>query len=205
MDEHIIITIGRQFGSGGKGVANIISKKLGIPVYDSEILAESAQESGFSKELFERSDERKNLFSLASIFGANRYGGANSSGISDNDLFRIQGEVIRRIAKKGSAIFVGRASDYVLRDLDTLDVFLCAPMEVRRRIVAAREGMTENEAEVFINKKERRRREYYNYLTFGDNWGVASNYDLCIDSSILGLDETADLIITFARKKGLLK
>ena len=118
-------------------------------------------------------------------------------------MFRIQSETIRSLAEKGSAIFVGRASDFVLRDKDSIDVFLTSPLEVRKRFVAVREGFSEAEAEDLILKREKEREAYYNYITFG-NWGVASNYDLCIDSSILGFEGTADLIIEFARKRGYL-
>ena len=200
---HVIINIGRQFGSGGKAVAHILSEKLGIPVYDNEIITEAARESGFSRELFERSDEKKRSLSLSSLFSSNRYGHFSDNYINDSDLFRIQSETIRRIASQGSAIFVGRASDFVLRDMDCIDVFLTSPLEVRKHFVAEREGISPEEAEQMILKREKEREAYYNYITFG-NWGVASNYDLCIDSSTLGFEGTAELIIEYARKKGYL-
>ena len=128
MARKILISIGRQFGSGGKAVAQILGEKLGIPVYDQEILAEAARESGFSRELFEHSDEKKRSFSLSSLFSSNRYGHFNDNFINDADLFRIQSETIRTLAQKGSAVFVGRASDFVLRDFDCLDVFLTSPL-----------------------------------------------------------------------------
>ena len=200
MAKKILITIGRQFGSGGKAVAHILGHKLGIPVYDNELIDEAAKKSGFSKELFEGSDEKKRPFSLSSIFSSNRYGHFSDNYINDADLFRIQSETIRSLAEKGSAIFVGRASDFVLRDMDSVDVFLTSPREVRKAFVAGREGITPEAAEELIQKREKEREAYYNYLTFG-NWGVASNYDLCIDSSLLGFEGTADLIIEFIRKK----
>ena len=200
MGHKIIINIGRQFGSGGKAVARILGEKLGIPVYDNEIITEAARESGFSRELFEQSDEKKRPFSLSSIFSSNRYGHFSDNYINDADLFRIQSETIRSLAEKGSAIFVGRASDFVLRDMGSIDVFLTSPLEVRKGFVAEREGITPEAAGEMILKREKEREAYYNYLTFG-NWGVASNYDLCIDSSLLGFEGTADLIIEFIRKK----
>jgi cytidylate kinase len=203
MAKKILITIGRQFGSGGKAVAHILGHKLGIPVYDNELIDEAAKKSGFSKDLFEGSDEKKRPFSLSSIFSSNRYGHFSDNYINDADLFRIQSETIRSLAEKGSAIFVGRASDFVLRDMNCIDVFLTAPLEVRKRFVSQREGISPEEAEEMILKREKEREAYYNYLTFG-NWGVASNYDLCIDSSILGFEGTADLIIEYARKRGYL-
>ena len=203
MGHPVIINIGRQFGSGGKAVAQILSDKLGIPVYDNEIITEAARESGFSRELFEQSDEKKRSLSLSALFSSSRYGHFSDNYINDSDLFRIQSETIRRIASQGSAIFVGRASDFVLRDMDCIDVFLTSPLEVRKRFVAGREGISLEKAEEMILKREKEREAYYNYLTFG-NWGVASNYDLCIDSSVLGFEGTADLIIEYARKRGYL-
>ncbi len=203
MAKKILITIGRQFGSGGKAVAHILGHKLGIPVYDNELIDEAAKKSGFSKDLFEGSDEKKRPFFLSSIFSSNRYGHFSDNYINDADLFRIQSETIRSLAEKGSAIFVGRASDFVLRDMGSIDVFLTSPLEVRKAFVAEREGITPEAAGEMILKREKEREAYYNYLTFG-NWGVASNYDLCIDSSILGFEGTADLIIEYARKRGYL-
>ncbi len=203
MAKKILITIGRQFGSGGKAVAHILGHKLGIPVYDNELIDEAAKKSGFSKDLFEGSDEKKRPFFLSSIFSSNRYGHFSDNYINDADLFRIQSETIRSLAEKGSAIFVGRASDFVLRDMNCIDVFLTAPLEVRKRFVSQREGISPEEAEEMILKREKEREAYYNYISFG-NWGVASNYDLCIDSSILGFEGTADLIIEYARKRGYL-
>lgn len=201
--EHTIINVGRQFGSGGKRVASALSEKLGIPVYDNELIAEAAEQSGYSKDLFTKSDERKSVFTLSNIFGTtNRYS-VGESYLNDNQLFKMQSEVIRNIAAKGSAIFVGRAADYVLRDMECLDVFISAPMEDRKKMVAEREGISLEAAESMIVKKDRKRQDYYNFFTFG-NWGVASNYDLCIDTSILGIEGTADFIIDFGRKSGLI-
>ena len=199
-----IINIGRQFGSGGRRVAAALGVRLDIPVYDNELIAEAAQKSGFSKDLFLQRDEHKSNFTLSNLFGSiNRYGSADSF-LNDNRLFKIQSDVILELAQQGPAIFVGRASDYVLREMDCLDVFITAPLELRIKDVAEREGISLDEAESMIAKRDRDREAYYNYLTFG-NWGVASNYDLCIDSSILGIEGTADFIVDFGRKCGLIK
>lgn len=204
MENKIIITIGRQFGSGGKAVADALGKKLGIPVYDSELIKKAAQDSGFSAEVFVEKDEKRSFLSFASIFG-NGFGSGDDNYMSDAELFRIQSETIMRIAEQGSAIIVGRCSDYILRERkDTLDVFLTSPEEVRAQRVSERAGIPYEKALEMIGKKDRTREEYYNYFTFG-NWGVASSYDLCIDSSILDIEGTADLIIDFARKCGKLR
>ena len=203
MKKDIIITIGRQFGSGGKCVAEVLGRKLGIPVYDQELIMKAAQESGFSAEFFEQSDEKRRFFSLSSIF-ATAYSSETENYMSDKGLFRIQCETIRNIAGQGSAVIVGRCSDYVLRDMDNkLDVFLTSPLEKRAARVAERQGIDYAKAMETVEREDRNREEYYNYYTFG-NWGVASNYDLCIDSDKLGDEGTADMIIEFARRAGLL-
>ena len=203
MKKDIIITIGRQFGSGGKCVAEVLGRKLGIPVYDQELIMKAAQESGFSAEFFEQSDEKRRFFSLSSIF-ATAYSSETENYMSDKGLFRIQCETIRNIAAQGPAVIVGRCSDYVLRDMENkLDVFLTSPLEKRAARVAERQGIDYAKALETVEREDRNREEYYNYYTFG-NWGVASNYDLCIDSDKLGDEGTADMIIEFARKAGLL-
>ena len=191
MDKHIIINVGRQFGSGGKSVAVALGGKLGVKVYDNELILKAAAESGFSQEIFRRSDEQKRIVAL----------GFQTSGLNDREIFRIQSDVIRNIAGGSSAIFVGRASDYVLRDMDCLDVFITAPDENRKARISERLKVSREEAAKLIAKTDKARESYYNFFTFS-HWGVASNYDLCIDSSILGIEGTADFIIDFARRAG---
>ena len=199
MDRHIIINIGRQFGSGGKAIAKILSSRLGIPLYDNELITEAAKRSGFSPELFLRSDEKRNIFSMYSFFTTLNYDPGTNS-IGDNELFKIQSDTIRGIAQKEEAIFVGRCSNYILRDMDCLDVFITAPLEKRIDRVSEREGISREEARSFILKKEKARQTYYNYFTFGD-WGVASNYDMCMDSTLLGIEGCADVILDVVSRK----
>lgn len=197
MEEHIIINIGRQFGSGGKSVAEALGRKLGLQVYDNELILKAAEKSGISPEVFSRSDESKHFFKLGSIFSSNRFGSYTQSGINDGALFKIQSDAIREIAASGSAIFVGRVSDYVLRDMRCLDVFITAPLEERITRVSSRMNLTRDEAEKLIRRKDKERKSYYDFFSFGDNWGQAANYDLCIDSGIRGIEGTADFIIEF--------
>ncbi len=200
--DKLIINIGRQFGSGGKCVAVEIGKKLDIKVYDNTLISKAAQESGFSQDFFRDRDEKRNLLSFFTMPAP--YSNNSESYLSDNGLFKMQSSTIRNIAEAGSAIIVGRCSDYILRDYDcTLDVFITAPMKDRIKRVADRLEISEEKAESMIVKKDKNREAYYNYFTFG-NWGVASNYDLCIDSSILGIEGTADFIIDFAVRSGLI-
>lgn len=156
-DKKLIINVGRQFGSGGKLVALALGKKLGIPVYDQELISKAAEQSGFSKELFAKSDEKRNLLALSSfIVDVGRFGSADNY-VSDNQLFVIQSNVIRSIADKGSAIFIGRCADYILRDRPCLDVFISASDEVRIKRVAERMGITPEQAESLMQKKEDRK------------------------------------------------
>lgn len=193
MQKKIIINIGRQYGSGGRRVAEALGARLSIPVYNNEIITEAARKSGFSPEIFKKKEEKKKFFNLFS-----------DNYINDDEIFRIQSEVIRDIAEKGSAIFVGRASDYVLRDMDCLDVFLSCPLEMRKNFIARRRSVTPDEAILLCQKEDKERESYYNFFTFG-NWGMASNYDLCLDTSILGIEGTADFIIEFGRKRGYIE
>ena len=201
--DKIIINVGRQFGSGGKLVAIELGKKLGIPVYDNELITKAAESSGFSPDVFKIKDEKRNMFPVSSFFATPFGTGKNF--LNGENLFMIQSSVIREIGEKESAVIEGRCADYILRDMDcTIDVFITAPLEVRIKTVSQRMNLSREKAVDLIEKTDRKRETYYNYYTFG-NWGVASNYDLCMDSSILGIEGTADCIIDFAVRAGILK
>ena len=203
MENRIIINLGRQFGSGGKQVALELGRKLGINVYDNELITKAAESSGFSPDVFMKKDEKRNLFPVSSFFATQTFGSPKNY-LNGENLFQIQSSVIRDIAEKESAVIVGRCADYILRDLDcTVDVFITAPRETRISMIMDRMQISREKAEDLIEKTDRKRETYYNYYTFG-NWGVASNYDLCVDSSILGIEGTADYIIDFAVRAGIL-
>ena len=202
--DHTVITIGRQFGSGGGMVGLEIGKRLGIPVYDNELISRAAEESGFARELFTRSDEKRSLFSFSGFFAPWRAMNGSERFLGDDALFQIQSDVIREIAEKGPAVLIGRCSDYILRDMETLDVFVSAPMDYRIRRICEREGLAEKEAEDLIRRKDKTRSTYYNYYTLG-TWGEAARYDLCLDSSILGIEGTAEQIIAFGRAAGRIR
>lgn len=199
-----IINVGRSFGSGGGFVAKAIGTKLGIPVYDNELISKVAEESGYSKGLFAKGEEKRSLFSVSSFFASGRLSYSDSGYVNDNVMFRIQSEVIRSIAERGDAIIIGRCADYILRDLKCLDVFICAPLEFRVSRLVESEKISPEEAEDLIRRKDRTRETYYNYYTFGA-WGTASNYDLCVDSSVLGIEGTADYIIDFGMRAGYIR
>lgn len=203
MENRIIINLGRQFGSGGKQVALELGRKLGINVYDNELITKAAESSGFSPDVFMKKDEKRNLFPVSSFFATQTFGSPKNY-LNGENLFQIQSSVIRDIAEKESAVIVGRCADYILRDLDCkVDVFITAPRETRISMIMDRMKISREKAEDLIEKTDRKRETYYNYYTFG-NWGVASNYDLCVDSSILGIEGTADYIIDFAVRAGIL-
>lgn len=202
--DKLIICIGRRVGAGGKRVASLLGQRLSLPVYDNELIAEAARKSGFSASLFKESDEKRHFSLIGSLFGSNRYGSFTGNAINEGELFRLQGEAIRGLAEKGSCIFVGRASDYILREMSgVVSVFLTAPASVRAEELARRENIDRQQAEGQIRKRDKARENWYNLYTFG-TWGDSSQYDLCIDTSKTGIDGAAELICRFAALRGLL-
>jgi len=201
-DKHIIICIGRQLGSGGHDIARMLAMDFHAKYYDRELLNLAARESGFSEKVFERSDEQKGFFkSLFNIQTPHIGSGMYKSGISQESLFQFQSDAIRKAAQEGSCVFVGRCADYVLRDMpNAVRVFVTASMRYRIDQVLAHQEMTPQQAKRFILNAENHRATYYNYYT-GKKWGAAESYDLCIDSSILGMVETEKLIAAFIRKR----
>jgi len=201
---HTIINVGRSFGSGGGYVGQAVAQKLGIPFYDNELISKASEEKGYSPNLFDDAERKRSIFSFSSFFSSGRMSYLENAYVNDDILFKVQSEVIRSIAEKGDAVIIGRCADYILRDLPCLNVFVTGPEDYRIRRLTETEGLTPAEAEKLMRKKDRTREAYYNYYTMGA-WGQASNYHLCLDSSILGIDGTAQAIIDFGRKAGLVK
>ncbi len=199
-----IINVGRSFGSGGGYVGQAIASKLGIPFYDNELISKAAQESGYSPSIFEGGEKKRSIFSVSSFFASGRMSYLDNTYMNDDILFKVQSDVIRKIGEGGDAVIIGRCADYILRDLPCLNVFVTGPEEYRIERIVKNEGISEEDAEKLIRKKDRIRETYYNYYTMG-SWGSASNYHLCVDSSVLGIEGTADYIIEFGRKAGLVK
>lgn len=198
-----IINVGRSFGSGGGYVGQAVAEKLGIPFYDNELISKACEESGYSKDLFAGGEVKRSIFSASSFFTSGRLSYMDGAYVSEDLLFKAQSEVIRSIADKGDAVIIGRCADYILRDRPCLNVFIDGPVEYRIKRLVENERMTAEEAEKLIRKKDRTRETYYNYYTFGQ-WGQASNYHLCLDSSVLGIEGTADFIIEFGKRAGLI-
>ncbi|MCR5241413.1 MAG: cytidylate kinase-like family protein [Prevotella sp.] len=200
----IIICIGRQLGSGGHDIGRMLALDFQAKYYDREILNLAAKESGFSERFFEQNDERKGF--LRSLFNIQtpHLGGDGSiyrSSNTQDNLFQFQSEAMKKAAAQESCVFVGRCADYILRDQPNLvTVFITAPLEFRIRQVMNKEGITETMALKKIQQGEDQRANYYNYYT-GKKWGHATGYDLCIDSSILGLTTTEKFIADFIRKR----
>lgn len=195
----LIINIGRQLGSGGRAIGRRLADALNLDYFDKEILDMAARESGFCTEIFERSDEHKGFFqtffgNVAPVFGhtAEFY----QSQISDENLFRLQSEAIRKAAAEGrGGVFIGRCADYVLRDYpNCLNIFISANADERISAIVKRQHVTPDEARKLMSQGDERRRSYYNYYATG-KWGEAANYHLCINSSLLGVERTAEFIL----------
>ena len=177
----IIINVGRQLGSGGRDIAKMLAERFGCKYYDRELLNLAAKESGFSEKFFEQNDEQKGFFKSLFHLNVPFMGSANfyRNELSQESLFKFQSDAIRRAADEGPCVFVGRCADYVLRDYDNrVDVFVTANLADRIARVCSRLGC--------------------------DEWGHSASYDLCVNSSLLGLEGTAGFIAEFvSRRLGL--
>lgn len=206
MGNKFVINIGRQLGSGGKEIGEKLAKRLDISFYDKELINLASKESGLCKELFEKADEKPSQTIVSSFLGA-RFSLFTDSSISyanylSNDaLFKIQSDVIRKLAAEKSCLFVGRCADYILRDYPhTANIFITSSKEERIKRLRKENQLTEEEAKELMHRTDKKRSEYYNYYSY-KTWGAASTYHLCIDSSILGIDNTVLFIEEFAKKK----
>ena len=195
--KHFIINIGRQLGSGGRSIADILAHHYDITAYDRKLIELAAKESGLSQEFFENADEKKSHGFFHSIF-SNRAAanalGSNDSYLSNDALFKVQSDIIRELAEKESCIFIGRCADYILRDHPYhINLFFTANLEDRVARMANEKGITIEQAEELIERTDRRRADYYNYYS-GKTWGAAESYDLCINTSHLGFEVTAEML-----------
>lgn len=200
----IIINIGRQIGSGGRIIAQMLAEEFDARFYDKELLDLAAEESGFSKKFFEQNDEQKGFFRHRfnlhlPLVGEQSFYGNN---FSQESLYKFQSDAVRKAADEvGNVVFVGRTADYVLRDRqDVVNVFITANLEERITTIMERHAFSHDEARKYIENKESARASYYNYYT-GKRWGHSASYDLCINSSLLGLEGTKAFIAEFIRKR----
>lgn len=191
------ITIGRQYGSGGRNIGKDVAEKLGIPIYDSELITLASQKSGISAEYIETLDEKGTASFFHSLV-TSPMGMAipNYYNLTTNDqIFFLQSDIIKELAKKGDCIFVGRCADYILEGEDNLSVFIHAPIEYRKEEIAKRYKISGEEALSKLNQIDKKRKVYYNHYT-SKKWGDAENYNLAIDSSRITHDKIVDIIIS---------
>ncbi len=203
-EKDFVIVIGRQFGSGGREIGRRIAEKLGIPYFDKNLLAEAAKAFGFDKDVLADADEKRPSF-IRTFLGSS-YGNTSDFGcwgsLSPDALYDVQSRVIGRICHVGPCVIVGRTADYIARELTNLfSVFIHSPEAHRaRRIVMRNDAADEAEAIRIAKKADSKRESYYNYYT-GRRWGAASNYHLSLDASMLSMEETVDLIISFLKAR----
>lgn len=203
MQKNIVITIARQYGSGGRTVGEMLAQKLNIHYYDKELMKLASDDSGINEALFVNADEKLKNTSLFRI-AQNVYSGEllppESDDFTSNDnLFNYQAKIIRMLAEEESCVIMGRCADYVLKDYDNvLSVFVHAPHDFCMKQAGEKHSMSEKELERFVAKTDRRRADYYKYHT-GREWTDARNYDLCLDSSKLGFERCVEEIIAYMK------
>ncbi|MDO4511390.1 MAG: cytidylate kinase-like family protein [Bacteroidales bacterium] len=204
-NKNYAIVIGRQFGCGGREIGKMVAEKLGIAYYDSELLIETAKQSGVAKEFFEAKDEKSPSFfsgmiSLTLGFNSGTYLMSNAP-INEDSIYHAQSEVITQIADRSSCVIVGRTADYILRNhCKVISIFLHSSMTDRvKRIMERGDCANKKEAKALAEKTNKMRASYYNFYT-DKKWGEAETYDLSINAGILGDEATANLIVDYVKK-----
>lgn len=196
----MIISIGRQHGSGGREIARLLARELGIKCYDKEIVDEAAKHSDFSRDLINAYDEKR---MSAFMLHAGGYG-LNENFRLNMQVVSAQFDAIREIASKGDCIFVGRCADYILRERsDLVSVFILGDMDERLKCLERRQGLDEAAARKKIKEVDKDRSSFYKYYS-DQTWGDAQNYDLCINSSRLGVEGTVKVIMDYIKTRGLI-
>lgn len=198
--ENIYITIGRQYGSGGREIGRKVAQALGIDYYDKELLAVAAKESGLSHQFLQNYDEKPtNSFLYSLVMGQqNMLAGVHGSTV-EQMASKAQRDAVLSVAEKGSCVIVGRCADYILREKPGLcRVFVCADHDARIQRVVHRDGVSEKEAEEKLRKMDKTRSSYYSFHT-DRKWGAAESYDLCVSSSLHGVDAAVRVILDFCK------
>lgn len=196
-----IITISREFGSGGRSIGREVAKRLGIPFYDKELVEQVALESGFAPQFVEEHGEHSPTASrLAYAFSHQSVPGIMNGMSTADFLWSIQCSVILQLAEQGPCVIVGRNADYILKDRkDVLDVFIHADLDFRADRIVRLYGESEKSPEARLQEKDKRRKVNYHHYT-GGTWGTATNYDLCLNSGVIGIEKCVDLIVAAAQK-----
>lgn len=197
MDKKIVVTISREFGSGGRVIGSRVAEKLGIPFYDRKIIELSAEKSGLAVSFVENTEQKiKNKFLHNLAFGG-YYMGADLGGMQlslSDKLFIATCDIIRRLADEGSCVIVGRCADYVLKDRkDAINIFIYSDIESKTRRAVEEYGIAPDKAASEVQRNDKYRSNHYNYYT-ERNWGDKANYHLCLNSGFLGIDNTVDII-----------
>ena len=205
MENKIILTIGRQFGSGGREVGQKLAKALGIAYYDKELMAVAAKESGLCEDVFEKADEQASSgLSYALTLGYSSFMGMFTpygNVLSNDGLFQLQSDSIRNLAEKESCVLVGRCADYILRDNpDCISFFIHNNKENRIQRIINDANCTVEQAKELMEKTDKSRAAYYNYYT-NKTWGVAASYNFSLDMSVLGIDESVTFIQEFVERR----
>ncbi len=202
---NLVVTIGRQFGSGGKEIGKALAEKLGIDFYDKELLHLAAEESGIDVELFENADEQpSNSFLYSAVMGnhisLNNFMGYHDL-LSNDKLFIFTVDTVRKLAKEKSCVIVGRCADYILKDYDNcVNVFIRADYEDRIKRVAEGSNVSPEQAKSLIKKNDRRRASYYSYYS-DKSWGDAESYDICLNASKVTAQQGADIIDFYIKNR----
>ncbi len=196
-----IITIGRQFGSGGHEIGEKVAEYFNVKCYDKELLTRAAKESGFCEEMIQNHDERPTNSFLYNLVMDTYSFGYNTSSFVDmpisHKVFLAQFDTIKKIADEGPCVIVGRCADYALADHpDSLHIFIYGDEEAKTKRVMDKYDLSENKAKEMCIKKDKQRQSYYNYYS-SKKWGRADSYDLCINSSVLGVEGTVKLIAQY--------
>lgn len=206
LSDNIIVTIGRQFGSGGRELGRKIADILNVPYYDKELLSRAAADAGVSEEFVKSNDERFPKF-MSSVLSFNMGFSPVSwyqhpSSICSDSIYAAQSETIRTLARQSPCVIVGRTSDYILRDFPrVVNIFVHAPMEeCVKRIMRRCDAMSEDKARALAEKNNRLRASYYNFYT-DKQWGDAASYDLTFDTSLLPTDDLAEITAAYIRRR----
>lgn len=203
--QNYVITIGRELGSGGKAIGQMMSKALEVPIYDSRLIQLAAKESGFNPELFKDADEVTNKGALSSFMRTigspfTTLSSFYDNSLSNESLFKIQTDIIRQKSETENCIIVGRCADYILREHPRhINIFVRANYEDRVNFVCKRDNLTPDKAKELIDKMDNQRSEYHDFYC-ETNWGDSRAYDICVNSSILGFEETAKFLLDFVKK-----
>ncbi len=203
--ENYVITVARGYGSGGRTIAQMLAKELGIPFYDRDILQLASDDSGISADLFAANEEKQKkrglkLFSKKkNVYEGDMITPDSSDFTSTDNLFNYEAKIIKDLSKKESCVIVGRCADYVLKDeKNVLRVYIHAPLQHCIEVVAPMKNMSEKEAAKFIKKTDKERAGYYYYHT-GNRWNDAGNYDLCLNTESLSYETCVSLIKNFMK------